>query len=780
MANVTGSDDSGGTNQSAENTFDGSKFWFEWIELDGTSTSNLSEAGFDISNGDLGPDQRVYNAGGFDAVNVAAAFGQFGDDASDFAVRLSTTLTVETGGAYTFSIGSDDGSRLYVDGVQIIENDDLQPLTFEDGTVNLGPGEHEIVIIFFERAGQQELQATISGPDTGGTAIDLASANVRANSGDDTITAGEGDDVILAGDGDDIVDGGEGADNIQGGGGEDSIDGGSGNDTILGEGENGGQTLTRQSFNWDAIPDPNNGGQIDDGDNLIGGTVQNTGLVNVNASFATLQGDVDFAFDTFTANTAGIDSGGETVSTDSSGQLEGDLNSPSTGRATFEFSASTTGIEDEVQNLSFRINDIDSNNSGNAEDSVTVRAFDAGGNEVAVSLVAGNNLTLSDTGGAPGNDTAEQTAGAAGLGTTVGNSLLVNIAGPVARLEIEFTGSSSNPGGVRVTDIYFDAVSTPEPIVDGDDTLIGGAGDDVIDGGGGADEITGGSGSDALSGGTGSDTFLIDDSEGGDLITGGEGADGSDIDQIRVDTPFRVDYTGNDPASESGTISFLDTGGNVLSTSTFSEIESVVCFAEGTSITTPRAERPVADLRVGDEVLTLDHGSQTILWINSQRLEAAKLAAHPNLRPIRIKAGALGPQTPNQDLIVSPQHRLLLRSKIAIRIFEAQEVLVPAKMLLPLDGVEIASDLTCVTYYHFTCATHELVIAAGALAETLHLGPQTVHGLTPDALAELKAIFGDDAFEAPHLARPAPRGPQIRRLVERHQKNRKPVCSGEI
>ena len=87
MANVTGSDDSGGTNQSAENTFDGSKFWFEWIERDGTSTSNLSEAGCDISNGDLGPDQRVYNAGGFDAVNVAAAFGQFGDDASDYRSR---------------------------------------------------------------------------------------------------------------------------------------------------------------------------------------------------------------------------------------------------------------------------------------------------------------------------------------------------------------------------------------------------------------------------------------------------------------------------------------------------------------------------------------------------------------------------------------------------------------------------------------------------------------------------------------------------------------------
>ncbi|MEM9972692.1 MAG: Hint domain-containing protein [Pseudomonadota bacterium] len=780
MVDVTGSDDTGGTNQSAENTFDGSKFWFEWIELDGTTTSSLAAAGFDITNGDIGPGQTVYNAGGFDAVNVPSAFAQFGDDESDFGVRLSTTLTIETGGTYTFDLGSDDGSRLYVDGVEIIDNDGLQPITFVDGDVNLAPGQHEIVIIFFERAGQQELQATIAGPDTGGGPIDLASANVRGNAGNDTVSGGEGDDTILAGAGNDTVDGGGGADTIEGGSGDDTIDGGEGDDVILGDGENGSVTLTRQSFNWDEIPDPNNGGQIDDGDNLIGGTVQNTGLVNVEASFVTLEGDVDFAFDTFTANTAGIDSGGETVSTDSSGQLQADDDESSTGRATFEFSASAPNIENEVRNLSFRINDIDSNGGGNAEDSVTVRAFNAAGDEVVVSLVAGDNLTLSDTGGAPGNDTAEQTGGVAGVGTTPGNSLLVSIAGPVARLEIEFTGTDDNPGGVRVTDIFFDAATVAETIIPGDDTLFGGDGNDEIDGGAGADQITGGSGSDTLRGGDGSDEFVIADVEGGDTIFGGEDPDGSDVDVIRIETPYRVDYTGGDPASESGTISFLDDDGSVVSTSAFSEIESVVCFAQGTRIATPGGQRPVEGLRAGDAVMTLDHGPQTILWINSRTLECDELAVRPNLRPVRIKAGALGLRTPSEDLIVSPQHRILVRSKIAIRMFNAPEVLVPAKKLLPLDGVEIATDLARVSYHHFICAEHEVVEADGAFAETLYLGPGAVECMTLDALEELKAIFGDAIFATPRMARFSPRGPQIRRLVERHRKNKKPVCSNEI
>ncbi|MEM7722527.1 MAG: Hint domain-containing protein [Pseudomonadota bacterium] len=542
MVDVTGSDNIGGTNQSAENNFDGSLFWFEWIELAGTSTSNLSEAGFDISNGDLGPGQTVFNAGGFDAVNVPAEFGQFGDDGSDFAVRVSTTLTVTTGGVYTFEVGSDDGSRLYVDGVEVVENDGLQPFNVEQGTVTLAPGEHEIVIIFFERAGAQQLQSTISGPDTGGATIDLAAANVQANAGsdsiesgagDDTVLGGDGDDTIFAGAGDDSVDGGTGADEITGGSGNDTISGDDGDDVILGDGPDGGITLTRQSFQWDEIPDPNGGGGIDDGDSIEAGTSQDTGLITVDVSFASTLGDADFAFDTFTANTADIDSGGAPIATDSSGQIFADTQDAS-GTATFDFSANTAGIEDEVRNLSFRINDIDSSGAASDPfDSVTVRAFNAAGDLVEVSLVGGANLTLTDTDAAPGADTATQSAGAAGVGTTVANSLLVNIAGPVARLEVDFTGSDDNVGGVRITDIFFDAVAIPPDTVGGDDSLLGGEGADTIEGGQGDDTIEGGIGDDVLTdvagsnsidGGDGNDSVFVT-GIGDNTVLGGDGDD---------------------------------------------------------------------------------------------------------------------------------------------------------------------------------------------------------------------------------------------------------------
>ncbi|WP_353143118.1 Hint domain-containing protein, partial [Paracoccus sp. (in: a-proteobacteria)] len=89
-----------------------------------------------------------------------------------------------------------------------------------------------------------------------------------------------------------------------------------------------------------------------------------------------------------------------------------------------------------------------------------------------------------------------------------------------------------------------------------------------------------------------------------------------------------------------------------------------MCFIAGTLILTADGEVPIEQIGVGDLVQTRDNGLQPVRWIGSQKLGAAELAAMPKLQPIRVKAGALGPDAPRQDLLVSPQHRVLVRSKI--------------------------------------------------------------------------------------------------------------------
>ena len=202
------------------------------------------------------------------------------------------------------------------------------------------------------------------------------------------------------------------------------------------------------------------------------------------------------------------------------------------------------------------------------------------------------------------------------------------------------------------------------------------------------------------------------------------------------------------------------------------------CFTSGTLIMTTTGEHPIETLCVGDRVRTMDHGSQPIQWIGGRSLNAALLAANPKLIPIRISAGALGANLPEQDLLVSPQHRVLVRSHIAERMFGSREVLVPANKFLTLDGINIAWDITEVTYWHILFDDHQIIWSNGAATETLFTGPEAIKSLTPEARTEIRTLFPDlfDPEYIPKSARPIPpKGKLMKRLVQRHLQNQKPI-----
>ncbi|WP_244936035.1 Hint domain-containing protein [Paracoccus siganidrum] len=196
----------------------------------------------------------------------------------------------------------------------------------------------------------------------------------------------------------------------------------------------------------------------------------------------------------------------------------------------------------------------------------------------------------------------------------------------------------------------------------------------------------------------------------------------------------------------------------------------VPCFTRGTLIETASGPVAVEDLKVGDLVRTRDNGLQPIRWIGSRKLGRAGLAAKPNLRPIRIRAGALGTGTPSADLLVSPQHRILVRSRIAQRMFSTAEVLVAAKQLLQLDGIEIADDLETVDYFHILFDRHEVVYSNGAETESLYTGPQALAGVGKAAREEIFALFPTlaETEDEPQAARLLPSGRQARKLAVRH------------
>ena len=208
----------------------------------------------------------------------------------------------------------------------------------------------------------------------------------------------------------------------------------------------------------------------------------------------------------------------------------------------------------------------------------------------------------------------------------------------------------------------------------------------------------------------------------------------------------------------------------------------VVCFAGGTKILTKHGEVPIETLKVGDRIFTRDHGAQEVRWIGRRALSARALNANPNLRPIRIKAGAFGEGLPGADLLVSPQHRVLIGSRIAERMFSSHEVLVAAKQLLALEGVEIATDVDKVEYYHILLDRHEIIFAHGLGTESLYTGPMALRAMSIDAQIEIFSLFPDLLRDDAETlsARPLLMGKKARHMVNRHIKNQRPIMSRRI
>lgn len=84
----------------------------------------------------------------------------------NFAGRWTTTMNVLKGGAYEFRLSSDDGSKLYIDGSYVLDNDGLHGMRTKKTTQTLEAGEHTLQLYFFEKGGHAGLQFDFKGPDT--------------------------------------------------------------------------------------------------------------------------------------------------------------------------------------------------------------------------------------------------------------------------------------------------------------------------------------------------------------------------------------------------------------------------------------------------------------------------------------------------------------------------------------------------------------------------------------------------------------------------------------
>ena len=292
--------------------------------------------------------------------------------------------------------------------------------------------------------------------------------------------------------------------------------------------------------------------------------------------------------------------------------------------------------------------------------------------------------------------------------------------------------------------------------------------------------------------------FNIVDNNDNNLINrfSNDRIDGSDIqasypgDTVTVTLPSgsTVTITGVTFYLADGRQVFTPTDGSILQTSTLVSTTWVSsqgsttpaslappCFTPGTLIAIAGGQKLVESLQAGELIQTADKGLAAIRLVHMRTLSADHLKAYPNHGPVRISAGSLGHELPGRDLIVSPQHRILIRSNIAERMFGQREILVPACQLVGLQGISRVGATGPVHYIHILLDHHAVIYAEQAPTETLYLGTQVHENLTAN---EIEAIRKHLPFGPGYQMEPARlfvRGRRLKKLLERHRTNDKPL-----
>ncbi len=198
--------------------------------------------------------------------------------------------------------------------------------------------------------------------------------------------------------------------------------------------------------------------------------------------------------------------------------------------------------------------------------------------------------------------------------------------------------------------------------------------------------------------------------------------------------------TGTFTSGTTGPLTVTDTDVSGSYNVTLSATSGIVpCFLTGTMIATADGEKPVESLKIGDLVLTDEGDAVPVRWIGKRTI-STRFADPVRTIPVRIKAGALGHNLPVRDLLISPDHAVLV-----------ENTLVNAGALV--NGTTVLREANMpgkFVYHHIEVDEHTLILAEGVSAETFI---DHVDRMSFDNWAEHAAIFGDMP-EKPEMAYP--------------------------
>jgi antigen 43 len=134
------------------------------------------------------------------------------------------------------------------------------------------------------------------------------------------------------------------------------------------------------------------------------------------------------------------------------------------------------------------------------------------------------------------------------------------------------------------------------------------------------------------------------------------------------------------------------------------------CFMSGARIRAARGDVDIGAIVPGQEVVVVRDGRQVlepVKWVGYSRIDLSQHANPEEAAPVRFRAGAIAVQQPLRDLVVSPEHCLII-----------DDLCVPAKLLVNGGSIVSERDHPPFTYFHLELERHGILLAENTPTES--------------------------------------------------------------
>lgn len=155
-------------------------------------------------------------------------------------------------------------------------------------------------------------------------------------------------------------------------------------------------------------------------------------------------------------------------------------------------------------------------------------------------------------------------------------------------------------------------------------------------------------------------------------------------------------------------------------------------IVEGAHVRTPCGQRRIEYIRPGDLIVTRDNGLQPVRMIWMRRLSASQMRGNPDCAPVRLTPRAVGPMMPKCDLLLHPDHQVLIPGYRLADMPDTQCALISAAALAgSSDAAYIDRAAEDLRLMQLVFDSPQIFAVNGLPVASPHLSAETLAGLDP-------------------------------------------------